>query len=450
MSNSYSIKKGLDIRLKGAAEKRAEKAPISDVYALVPDDFHGVIPKLILKEGDKVKAGTPVFFDKADERVKFASPVSGEVAEIVRGEKRKILEIRILPDREISFEERGKADLSNRQNLIQALCEGGAWPLIKQRPFDVAANPSDFPKAIVVTGFDSSPMAPDPDFAIEGRAAEVEAGLKALVSLAAGKPVYFNKKQGSSFATKVDGVTVNTFSGPHPAGNVGVQIHAISPINKGETYWTLDLQSTAILGRFVTTGRLDLTRRVALTGSEVATPHYIDMVAGARVGSVTGGQITSDNYRLISGNVLTGRRVGEKGFLGFYHQQITIVPEGNEPKFMITTGWMGPGLDKFSASRAFPTWLMPKSKTWRLDTNQNGEERAFVVTGQYEQVFPFDIYPVQLIKSIITNDLDAMENLGIYEVAPEDFALCEYVCTSKINSQEIIRRGLDEVKRECV
>jgi Na+-transporting NADH:ubiquinone oxidoreductase subunit A len=189
---------------------------------------------------------------------------------------------------------------------------------------------------------------------------------------------------------------------------------------------------------------------VALTGSEVATPHYIDMVAGARVGSVTGGQITSDNYRLISGNVLTGRRVGEKGFLGFYHQQITIVPEGNEPKFMITTGWMGPGLDKFSASRAFPTWLMPKSKTWRLDTNQNGEERAFVVTGQYEQVFPFDIYPVQLIKSIITNDLDAMENLGIYEVAPEDFALCEYVCTSKINSQEIIRRGLDEVKRECV
>lgn len=450
MSKSYSVKKGLDIRLKGAAENKAEKAPLADVYALVPDDFHGIIPKLMVKEGDKVKAGTPVFFSKADERIRFASPVSGEITEIVRGEKRKILEIRIRPDREQSFEERGSISLSDKAALINALTQSGGWPLLRQRPFDVIPSPDSSPKAVVVTGFDSAPLAPDSDYVLEGREAELETGLRALVLLAGGKPVYFNKKAGSRIAPNVPGVTVNTFSGPHPAGNVSVQIAAISPMNKGEVVWTMDAQTAAQLGRFVSTGRLELTRRVALTGSEVAKPTHWDMLPGARLGSVTGGNINSDNYRTISGNVLTGHGHGKDGYLGFYHHQITVVPEGNEPKFLLTNGWLGAGLDKFSASRAFPTWLMPKSKKWRLDTNTNGEERAFVVTGQYEQVFPFDIYPMQLLKAAITNDLEGLENLGIYEVAPEDFALCEYVCTSKINSQELVRAALDEVQRECV
>jgi len=450
MSKSYSVKKGLDIRLKGAAELKAEKAPIAEEYALVPDDFHGVVPKLLVKEGDSVKVGTAVFYDKSDERVRFASPVSGKIAEIVRGEKRKILHIRIQPDRMQQFEDRGLVNAVDPKSLITSLCEAGAWPLFRQRPFDVIPNPDSQPKAIVVTGFDSAPLAPNADFALSGRESDLETGLKALVVLANGKPVYFNKKSGSQVDTKVQGVTVNSFSGQHPAGNVGVQIAAISPMNKGEVVWTLDAQTVAILGRFISTGHLDLTRRVALTGSEVANPTYWDMLPGAKLSSVTGGNITSDHYRTISGNVLTGHGHGKDGYLGFYDHQITVVPEGDEPKFLLTTGWLGAGLDKFSASRAFPTWLMPKSKTWKLDTNTNGEERAFVVTGQYEGVFPFDIYPVQLLKAAITNDLEALENLGIYEVAPEDFALCEYVCTSKINSQSIIREALDEVRRECV
>lgn len=448
MSRTYTIRKGLNIRLTGEAAQVLETPAMTDVFAIKPSDFHGVVPKLLIKEGAEVKAGTPLFYDKSNERIRFASPVSGEVAEVVRGDKRRILEIRILADREIRYEEFGKPDLSaSREKLIEQLLSAGLWPLLRQRPFDVIADPKDHPKAIFVSGFDTAPLAPDFDFVIKGKEALFQSGLDLLNKIAGGKPVQLGLRKGSTALAGMKGVQINYFSGPHPAGNVGVQIHQVDPINKGELVWTVAAQDVINLGRFVQTGRHEFRHTVALTGSETAKPHYLDVVPGTRMNAVLGNSVQSENVRIISGNVLTGDAVKADGFLGYYATQVTVIPEGDEPKFFLTEGWLSPGLNKFSLSRSFPTWLMP-GKKYTLDTNMNGEHRAFVVTGQYEKVFPFDIYPVQLVKSIMVNDIEQMENLGIYEVAPEDFALCEYVCTSKIEVQRIVREGLDTLLAE--
>jgi len=452
MSMTVKLKKGLDIRLVGDAEKVTVNAPLSDFYAVKPADFHGMTPKMVVKAGDKVKAGTVIFFDKYNEQIKYASPVSGEITEIVRGEKRRILEVRIKADEQIAYESVNPADPSSMTSdaVKSTLLNSGLWPMIKQRPLDVVANPNNSPKAIFISSFDSAPLAPDYDFVIHGQAEYFQKGIDALAKLTEGK-VYLglngNVRPDEVF-TNVKGVVTNHFSGKHPVGNVGTQIHHTNPINKNEFVWVINPQDVMIIGRYFAEGKFDLTKLIALTGSEVKSPKYYRVINGASVKSVVNGLLNEGENRVISGNVLTGSKVDMDGFIGFYDNQITVIPEGNQMKFFLTTGWLGLGFDKFSSSRLFPTFLMPNKK-FRLDTNTNGEERGFVVTGEMDKVFPFDIYPMQLIKASMTNDIDLMENLGIYEVAPEDFALCEYVCTSKIEIQEEIRRGLDLIQKEC-
>lgn len=446
MPKNVRIRKGADIKLVGAAERVKGEAPFPSSFAIKPTDFHGLTPKMVVKEGAEVKAGSVIFFDKDNEHVKFTSPVSGEIAEIVRGEKRKILEVRIVPDQDQKFEQFDVSDLSSAEKVKAALMSSGMWPMLKQRPYDVMANPHLKPKAIFISAFDSAPLGPDYDFILHGQQEAFQKGLDALAKLTDGK-VHLTTRGGSAAdATfkQAKGVEHNTITGPHPAGNVGIQIHHIDPINKGDIVWTISAQNVALMGKFLLTGKVDLKKTIALAGSEVEKPRYISTWVGASMKSIVEGQITAGDNRIISGNVLTGDKTYMEGYLGFYDDVVTVIPEGNEPQFM---GWLAPNFHKFSLSKSYFSWLNP-GKKYKLNTNMNGEDRAFVVSGQYEAVLPMDIYPVQLIKSIMTNDLDKMENLGIYEVIPEDLALCEYACTSKINVQSILRDGLDLAKKE--
>ncbi len=450
MSHSIKIRKGVNIPLKGAAKKEVKALPDSLYYAIKPSDFTGLIPKLMVKQGTKVKVGTPLFYSKTNDKILFCSPVSGEVSDIVRGAKRRILRVIVKNDNQNESENFGtlSLDSASREDVLAKVLSSGLWPLFVQRPFDIIANPQDKPKAIFITGFDSSPLAPETSVLVEGKTAEIEAGLKALVKLADGAKVHLNKFEGdNSITANVQGVTVNTFSGPHPAGNVGVQIHHIDPINPEEVVWTMKIQDVIQIGSTLLTGKYNPSKTIAFVGCRVKDPCYYTLKQGAQVTPLIEGKTKGNNNRIISGNALTGDKIDADGFLGFYHQQLTVEEEGNHAQFFLTEGWLAPGFNKFSLSRTFPSWLM-KNKKYCLNTNLNGEERAFVFSGQYEKVFPFDIYPVQLLKSVLANDIERMEQLGIYEVAPEDFALCEYVCTSKINSQEIIRKGLIHLMSE--
>ncbi|MBU2019174.1 MAG: Na(+)-translocating NADH-quinone reductase subunit A [Bacteroidetes bacterium] len=453
MSNTVKLKKGLDIRLIGEAEKVASEFILPTSISIKPGDFHGMTPKLTVKEGQEVKAGDVLFFNKHQTSVKCCSTISGTVTKIIRGEKRRILEVQVTSNGTQEFKTFNTVDpvSATSEEVKNALLEAGLWMFIKERPIDLVANPDHEPKAIFVSAFDSSPLAPDYDFVLHGDENNFQTGLNALKKLTAGN-VYLTLNADSpsdSVFTNAKGVEINSISGRHPGGNVGTQIHHISPMNKGEYVWTVNAQDVAVIGRFLNTGKFDTTKLIALTGSEANHRKYYKMVVGASLSSLLKGNIVGDNVRIISGNVLTGDKIEADGVLGFYHNQITIIPEGNQYKFFLKDGWMGPGFDKFSNSRLFPTWMFPKKK-FRLDTNTNGEERAFVVTGELDKVFPFDILPMQLVKAAITQDIDGMENLGIYEVIPEDFALCEYVCTTKINIQSEIREGLDLIQQECM
>jgi len=448
MPKTIRIHKGLNIRLLGEAEKVLVQLGHPKAIAVKPTDFHGLVPKVLVKPGDVVKAGTPLFCDKYNERVLFTSPVSGEVADVVRGEKRRVLEVRVLADVQPVYEDFGAGDpgTMNRETIVQKLLTSGIWPVLRQRPFDVVADPAQTPRDIFISCVDTHPLAPDQDFVVRNQGEDLQTGLDALVKLTKGK-VHLTVGSGTAAREFLDakGVERHTVSGPHPAGNVGVHIHHVAPIDKGDLVWTLAPQDVLLIGRLFRTGHYDASRVVALTGSEVKHPKYVRTIIGAPMADLTG-EVPA-RTRLISGNPLTGDRVAPEGFLGFYHGQVTLIPEGDEPKFFLTDGWASPGFDKFSASHSYPTWLMP-GKRYRLDSSQHGEERAFVMSGQYEAVFPFDILPVHLLKSVLVNDIDQMEKLGLYEVAPEDFALCEFVCTSKINAQSIVRDGLDTLKKE--
>ena len=439
----------MNIKLVGEADKVIFNLALPETFAIKPYNFSGVIPKLLVNQGDEVQAGSPLFNDKKNEAIKFCSPVSGEVIEIIRGEKRKLLEVKILADKEITYVPFNKAnpnDLS-REDIIQALLNSGVWPFIRQRPFGIIANPNETPKSIFISAFDSNPLAPDNDFIMQGNDQVFQTGLDALRKLTDGK-VYLNinaDKTTAKVFINSKGVEINKISGPHPAGNVGVQIHHIDPVNKGESVWCLNPQDVLILGRLFSQGKFDPARVVALTGSQIKNPKYYKTIVGSAVKNIIDdGELKEGENRIISGNVLTGKQIPPDGYLDFYDSQITVIPEGNEPEFM---GWLAPGFHKFSLSRTFFSWLTP-GKKYDLDTNLHGEERPFVVTGEYEKVFPMDIYPVHLLKSILIEDIELMENLGIYEVVEEDFALCEFVCTSKIKSQDIIRRGLDIIRKE--
>lgn len=454
MSKTVKLRKGLDIRLVGEAEKVLVELPLTATVSLKPSDFHGLTPKMAVKVGDQVKAGSVVFFDKYNEQVKYVSPASGTIKDVVRGEKRRILEVIIAIDAAQQFVENGSMNVDDLAGdaIKEKMLANGLWPFVKQRPLDVVANPNNQPKAIFVSAFDSAPLAPDLDFTLHGHGADFQAGLNALAKLTTGKVhLTVNGKLGvDEIFANAKNVQINKIEGKHPAGNVGTQIHHIDPINKGEFVWTVNAQDVAIIGRFFNTGKFDAHKVVALTGSEAIHPKYYKTIIGTNLSELLKDNVKTDgDVRVVSGNALTGDKVDPNGHLGFYHNQVTLLPEGNQLKFVLTKGWMGPGFDKFSNSRLFPTFLLGNKK-FRLDTNTNGEERAFVVTGELERVFPFDILPMQLVKAAITKDIDGMENLGIYEVAPEDFALCEYVCTTKINIQDEIRKGLDIIAEECM
>ncbi len=447
MSKVLKIKKGTDIKLVGDAEKVLADAKQSETIALKPTDFPGLKPKLSVKVGDEVKAGSPLFYDKDHEAIKFTSPVSGEVVDIKRGEKRRILEVLVLADAETKYHDfkPAKAADLNREQVLEKMTASGVWPFVKQRPYDVVANPAEMPKAIFISAFDSSPLAPDNDFVVHGRGATFQAGLDALAKLTTGKvhlTVNADAKADDAFLNAKN-VQLNHISGPHPAGNVGVQIHHIDPVMKGEVVWTLKPQDVLCIGNLFETGHYDASRIVALSGSQINQAKYYRTILGTNTKSLFS-DVKEGESRFISGNVLTGTRIAQDGYLGFYDYQLTAIPEGGTPRMF---GWITPNPDQFSLSRALVSWMMP-GKKYNLTADMNGEERPFVVTEEYEKVFPFDIYPVQLLKSIMIEDIEMMENLGIYEVAPEDFALCETICTSKIESQKIVRDGLLKLKVE--
>ena len=446
MSKNVKIRKGANIKLVGEAVEKTVDSQMPSSFSIKPTDFHSMVPKMLLKEGAEVKAGTPVFHDKSNERIKYVSPVSGEIAEIVRGAKRRILEVRILADKEQKPSEGNPFDVSgmDRAQISDILLNGGLWPFIKRRPYDVVADPTEAPKSIFVSGFDSAPLGVNIAYLLEGRETDLQKGIDALAKMTAGK-VHLNVATGdSSFMAKTKNAQVNSISGPHPAGNVGIQIHHIDTISKGDVVWTVDAQAVAMIGRYLSTGKADFSRKIALVGSEVNEPTYINTWTGANLASIIGGKTTDGDNRIIGGNVLSGERLLEDGYLGFYSNMITVIPEGNESQFI---GWILPNFHKFSLSHSYFSWLMP-GKKYRLNTNLNGEGRAFVMSGQYEAVLPMDVYPVHLLKAIMTNDIEKMEGLGIYEVAPEDLALCEYACTSKTEVQSWVRKGLDIAMEE--
>ena len=447
MANVIKLKKGLDINLRGKPSSEITNAAESELFAIVPDDYHGIIPKIIVKPGDHVLAGTPVMYDKNQPDVKFVSPVSGEIIDVERGERRKVLKITIKPDKKQQYIDFGIKDPDHltADEIKKILSEAGMFAYIKQRPYDIIANPAVQPRDIFMTAFDSAPLAPDFSFILKGEEKNLETGLRALSKLTTGK-IY----AGVSARQPVSITNAETviFDGPHPAGNAGVQIQHIAPVNKGETVWTVNALDVLFIGRLFNEGKTDFSRIVAVTGSEVENPHYVRSKVGASIDSIINGNIKDNGYHLryISGNVLTGTHVNRNDYLCAPHSHITVIPEGDERNEFF--GWATPGLGKFSVSHSYFSWLMGSKKEFTIDARIRGGERAIIMSDEYDRVFPMNILPEFLIKAIIAFDIDKMENLGIYEVAPEDFALCEFVDTSKLELQKIVRNGLDLLKKE--
>ncbi|HSH19060.1 MAG TPA: Na(+)-translocating NADH-quinone reductase subunit A [Draconibacterium sp.] len=446
MSETIKLRKGLNIKLKGSAELELETLPVPAMVALKPTDFPGLTPKLKVKADTNVKAGEALFYDKYHPEIIFTAPYGGKVVSINRGERRRILEVVLETDAKAGSVAFKKADPSSLQGeeVKELILKSGLWPFIKKRPYGVIASPEEKPISIYISTFDTAPLAPDYNFVLKGQMGTFQTGVNALAKLTDGK-VNLGVNANSDFSG-IKNVVVNTFEGPHPAGNVGIQIHNTSPINKGEVIWTINVQDVLFIGRLFETGKVDFTKTIALTGSEVEKPKYYKTILGAGVGSFIENKLIKAEYkqRIISGNVLTGTRVKPQNFLGFYDSVVSVIPEGDEYEFM---GWATPGIDKFSASKTFISKLFPK-KEYELNANLHGGERAFVLSGQYEKLVPMDILPVHLLKAILVNDIDRMEQLGIYEVVEEDFALCEYACTSKIKVQDILRTGINTMIKE--
>ena len=478
MSDTITIRKGLDLPIGGAAELRLTDARSISTYAVKPTDFVGLTPRLLVEEGDAVAVGDALFCDKSDERIRFTSPVSGQVKAIVRGEKRRLLEVVV----ETDFKSSGSMGLDYKSSptltagdVKAAMLQCGLWAQLRQRPFGTIANPDDKPKAIFVSAFCSAPLAPDYDFVMQGKEEWLKKGLEALTQLTDGKVhVCFkpNQQLAKQFSIINSQLSIHYINGPHPAGNIGTQIAHIDPINKGEIVWTINIQDVAVLGELITTGVYNPEKVIAVAGPNIKNPHYYRVKAGACLAEITKAQILNNNYpkidandaakgnRVISGDILSGTQIAANGFLGAYDDLVSILPEGDYYDFM---GWLMPGFRKFSFSRTFLSGFMPKStfkplginlprfeNLWKFDTNTHGDERPLVFTGNFKRVFPFDIYPTQLIKACIVGDIELMENLGIYEVEPEDFALCEFIDTSKTDIQAIISEALEKLRKEAV
>ncbi|SMD43137.1 Na+-transporting NADH:ubiquinone oxidoreductase subunit A [Aquiflexum balticum DSM 16537] len=449
MSKTVKLKKGFDIKLVGKAEKQLADFKPSKTFAIKPTDFIGMLrPKVTVNEGDSVKAGTPILFDKAMEKVQYVAPVSGEIVEIKRGDRRKLLEIKILADSEISYETFDKYSEStlkslSREEAIAQMTKGGVWPQIIQRPFGIVANPDDSPKSIFISGFDTHPLAPDYGFLLKGEEKYFQAGIHILGKLTAGK-VHLNVNGDAELPpvyTNVNGAELNKFSGPHPAGNVGIQIHHIDPINKNDIVWTVNPYGVVQIGKLFLEGKYDASKIIAVTGSEAKKASYTKTYTGACVDTMVNGNLKQDHVRVVSGNVLTGEKIKKDGYLGFYASQITIIPEGDYEEFL---GWIKPSTTKLSFHKALGLFsFLNRSKEYVVDTNTHGEERPFVVSGAFEKVLPMDILPTYLFKAIVTQDFDEMEELGLYELIEEDVAICEFIDPSKNELQKLVRNGIE-------
>jgi Na+-transporting NADH:ubiquinone oxidoreductase subunit A len=452
MGKFIKLKKGFTINLAGKASTTVVDSIHPETFVIKPTDFQGLyMPKPMVKEGDSVKAGTPLFHDKKHENVLYTSPVSGEIVEIKRGEKRKLLEIKVLADKVVEYESFGKYSVSDIANLSvdklkQQILNSGLWPWLVQRPFGVVADPSATPKAIHISAFDTAPLAPDYSILFKGQDQYFQVGVDILKRFTSGA-VHVNVHNSSEIPTtfsQAKGVELNKFSGQHPASCVGVQIHHIDPINKGDVVWTISPLGVIQIGKLFLTGVYDASRLVAVAGSEVKKPQYYKTYTGASVKRFIDNNLNNDHVRVISGNPLTGVAIGKEGHVGFYDHQISVLPEGDYYEFL---GWIAPGKNKLSLQRAIGLFsFLSPNKERVIDTNTHGEPRAFVQSGVFEQVTPMDILPTHLLKSILAEDIDEMEALGIYEVIEEDLALCEFVDVSKHKVQQIVREGIDLVQ----
>ncbi len=445
MANVIKLHKGLDINLKGRATEQKIQLKSNGKYALVPDDFEGVTPKVVVKEGDKVQAGDALFVNKQYPEVKFASPVSGTVSAVVRGERRKVLCVKVDADAQQSFVDFGKKDVAKLDGkaVIDALLEAGLFGYVNQLPYAVSTNPSVMPKAIFVSALRDKPLAADFEFEVKGQEADFQTGITALSKIA---KTYLGIGVGSALENVKD-AEVNVFDGKCPAGNVGVQVNHIDPVNKGEVVWTIgDPTVVLFIGRLFNSGKVDLRRTVALCGSEVKNPAYVDMLVGEELSTLLSNSYdASKNVRIINGNVLTGKPTTKEGFLGAHTSEVTVIPEGNDADEML--GWILPRFKQFSVNRSYFSWLCGK-KQYALDARIKGGERHMIMSGEYDKVLPMDIYGEYLIKAIIAGDIDRQEALGIYEVSPEDFALAEFVDSSKLELQRIVREGLNILRKE--
>ena len=448
MANTIKLSKGLDIKIDGKAVEKTVKIQPSGVIEIKPDHFHGITPKITVKEGEAIKAGTPLFYNKNYESMKFVSPVSGSIREIKRGERRKVMSILIDVNSQLEFLKFGvkKTSSLTADEIKSTLLNSGLWVYIKQRPYDIIANPDRTPKAIFISGFDSAPLAPDYEYVMKDKMNDFQAGLDVLSKLTTGK-IHIGLKSANSIFATAKGVETTIFTGVHPAGNAGVQINKVNPINKGEVVWTINPQDVVIMGRLFSKGVVDMTKTIALTGPEVENPQYFETIAGNSITDIVKGNLKKTSYplRFVSGNLLTGIQISENGFLTPYASQISVIDDGGETHELF--GWAMPRLNKFSASNMFFTKLLPRKK-FKYDARLLGGPRAIIMSGEWDKVFPMDILPEQLIKAMIAKNIDRMENLGAYEVAPEDFALCEFVDTSKLPLQAIVREALDFLKNE--
>ena len=448
--NIRKIKRGYNLPLSGAPDRNLDKAPSPKSFGLHPTEFPDIKPKLSIQLNDSVKIGSPVFFDKKRPDILFCSPASGKVSEIVYGPRRVIETVRITPSGEDYETHRGyrpdEIKGIQRDELIQSLLKGGVWPLIRRRPFDTIANPDETPSSIFVNCMDTAPLANDPEFSLKDKHAEFKAGLDALKILSGGAVhvVVSAERKGSIF-TGHEGVSYHGFSGPHPAGLPSTHISLIDPVLKhGKIVWRLNARDAVRIGGFLLVGQLPADTVVALSGPGVQSPRYLSARAGARLGDLVGSDLAPGEQRIISGNILSGRKADPDSYLGFYDDLVSVLPEDREERFF---GWTAPGLKRHSFTRTFLSSYIPGVRHV-FNTNQNGEPRPLVKTGDYEKVVALDVLPEFLVKAILVEDIDLMEELGILECSPEDFALCSYVCPSKTEFTEIIQRGLDMIARE--
>mgnify|MGYP004691380765 FL=1 len=454
MTRVIRLRRGLDINLAGRAEKTIVALKPDGTFALRPDSFEGIKPKVLVKEGDKVKAGEALFINKAYPNVKFSSPVSGTVSLVERGDRRKLLSVRIEADKEQEFIDFGVKDIAtlSGEQVVENLLEAGLFGYINQLPYAISTNPETKPKAIFVSALRDMPLAGDFEFELQGQKKDFQTGLTALSRIA---KTYLGIGSEQNITVAGNDVEVVKFSGKCPAGNVGVQVNHIDPVNKGEVVWTVDPTAVIFFGRLFNTGKVDLRRTVALAGSEVTSPHYTEMLVGQNIDTLLNGAYDSTkSVRIIMGNPLTGKPVAQNSseephhtrFLGAHTSEITIIPEGDKADEF--AGWIMPRLGQFSVSRSYFSWLLGRKNEYKLDARIKGGERHIIMSGEYDSVLPMDIYGEYLIKAIITGDIDKQEQLGIYEVSPEDFALAEFVDSSKLELQRIVREGLDVLRKE--